>query len=205
MSARVQAGVGTLLIAAALLAALAQLAQRSEAEPAVAAAAARTALVGPAADRKSRRDPSARTAYWHGLASFLHSLAGGTRARPERRLRELRAAVERLQRATDEGPAAVRSRAFGLLALARIAQAGLDPARRGPYTDQALAALRRSVTLDGRNDDAKANLELLLQLRQREKRSSASTGAPRGSSQRKQSQTGTARGTGPATEGGAGY
>jgi hypothetical protein len=51
------------------------------------------------------------------------------------------------------------------VALTHLARAVLDdPARRPTYIAAAVTALRRAVTLDPANAEAKANLEVLLQL-----------------------------------------
>jgi hypothetical protein len=148
------AGVGALALGASL---------RGDAAPA--RDAARAALVAPAGPRAvmPRGQPGR---YWWSLAGFERAVGGGKESRRER-LERLAAVGAELTRQAGRGSTSSRSRSLSLLGLTRLAEAYLGSGgnARAGASRGAASALRAAVVLDPANDDAKANLELVLQSR----------------------------------------
>jgi hypothetical protein len=127
--------------------------------------AARSALVSPeGANTPAPRDRSAR--YWWSLAGFERAVGAAGESRSGR-LDRLRAVAADLTHQAGRGPTAARSLSLSLLGLTRLAQAYLGGGKT--EAGAAATALRAAVVLDPGSDDAKANLELLLQTRRSSK------------------------------------
>jgi len=120
--------------------------------------AARSALVAPdSVNTPAPREPRAR--YWWSLAGFERAVGAARDSRNER-LERLSAAAADLAHQAGRGSPSARSLSLGLLGLTRLAQGYLSG---GSPAARAATALRAAVVLDPANDDAKANLELVLQ------------------------------------------
>jgi hypothetical protein len=127
--------------------------------------AARSALVAPeSANSPAPRDRSAR--YWWSLAGFERAVGAAGASRSDR-LDRLGAVAADLAHQAGRGSPAARSLSLDLLGLTRVAQAYLGGAQPGAHA--AASALRAAVVLDPGSDDAKANLELVLQTRRSSK------------------------------------
>jgi hypothetical protein len=122
--------------------------------------AARSALVAP--DGSARAVPRGRLAqYWWSLAGFEEAV-GAVRESRSDRVERLAAVAAVLARQAAHGSPSERSLNLSLLALTRLARQYLGAGGPGGGKSPA-AALRAAVVLDAANDDAKANLELVLQ------------------------------------------
>ena len=123
--------------------------------------AARSALVVPeGATTPAPRDRRAR--YWWSVAGFERAVGAAGESRSDR-LDRLGAVAADLTHQAGRGSPAARSLSLSLLGLTRLAQAYLGGGKT--ETGAAATALRAAVVLDPGNDDAKANLELVLQTR----------------------------------------
>lgn len=104
--------------------------------------------------------------YWWSLAGFEHAVGPGNGSRSER-TRRLTAVAAELTRLAGRGQAPSRSLSLSLLGLTRLVEGYLSASGpgHGEKGKSAASALRAAVVLDAANNDAKANLELLLQTR----------------------------------------
>lgn len=132
-------------------------------------AAARSALVMSAVDGSTRTgeplvEDSGRARYWWSVAGFERAVGPG-RAPRTARLDRLARVSDELTREAAHGSRPSRSLSLSLLGLTRLAHSylGTSGSQGGGRNRSPAAALRAAVVLDPANDDAKANLELILQ------------------------------------------
>jgi hypothetical protein len=164
---RVLLALGVLLLGSGAAAFASSAALRGDSGPA--RAAARSALVASAVDGSTpTSEPlagdSGRARYWWSVAGFERAVGPG-RASRTARLDRLAGVSEELIREAAHGSRPSRSLSLSLLGLTRLAHSylGTNSSRGGGPNRSPAAALRAAVVLDPANDDAKANLELILQ------------------------------------------
>jgi hypothetical protein len=161
--------LGILLVAAGAGAVALGLSVRVD--PGPARAAARSALLGSSEPSLSaparvtgRSGSGGRARYWQDLADVERTVSTPGASLPDRR-QKLSRLIAGLKTNAARGAPEERSRTLSLLALARLAQSVLTADKTGQLsrTSGAVTALTAAVVLDPANEDAKANLELLLQ------------------------------------------
>jgi hypothetical protein len=124
-------------------------------------------LQGPLGTADERQANAAALAY--ASAGAQTSPAAATRAAAD--------AESQLLPLTSDGPAVRRAWAATLLGVLEYARASLDRPNARRHVEQSLEALRAAAVADPANEDAKADLELLLSRRQQQKQQKQKQGA----------------------------